>query len=212
MRREVTMTILAVALSATTAFSQMTAQRPLSSPGRAATQVGGQWVKTEKGTTYQGGKWLEVTYNRPLLRQRPEIFGAGPNYGKTLLDGGPVWRAGANQTTRLKTEVPLRFGTTNVPAGEYSVLVDLKEGAWTLILSTWPAQQKYNPDDKTALWGAFGYTPDKDVLRAAMKVEKLPFSVDELTITFLDVTRTGGRLAIMWDKTVATSDFTVAGS
>lgn len=212
MYRAVAGTILALCLGAGTAFSQMGAQRPLSGPGRAATQVAGAWTKTEGGNSYQGGKWIEVTYNRPMLRQRANIFGSGADYGKTLLDGGPVWRAGANQTTRFKTEVPLRFGSATLPAGEYSMLVDLKEKEWTFILSNWPAQQKYDPNNKTALWGGFNYTPDRDVVRAAMKVEALPFSVDELTISFLDVTKAGGRLAIMWDKTVATVPFTVAGS
>ncbi|MGE3844701.1 MAG: DUF2911 domain-containing protein [Vicinamibacterales bacterium] len=212
MYRVVTVTALALCLSAGTAFSQMGAQRPLSGPGRAATQVAGEWTKTERGNAYQGGKWIEVTYNRPMLRQRPNIFGSGAEYGKTLLDGGPVWRAGANQTTRFKTDVPLRFGSTTLPAGEYSMLVDLKEKEWTLIMTSQAVQQKYDPNDKTALWGGFNYTPEKDVLRVAMKVETLPFSVDELTISFLDVTKAGGRLAIMWDKTLATVPFMVAGT
>jgi hypothetical protein len=42
-----------------------------------------------------------------------------------------------------------------------------------------------------------------------MKVEGLPFSVDEFTIAFLDVTKTGGRLAVMWDKTMGSVGFTV---
>ena len=65
---------------------------------------------------YVGGKWIEVTYGRPLQRQR-DLFGSGPNYGKAVNDVGtatfpapPVWRAGANVSTRLKTEVALEFG------------------------------------------------------------------------------------------------------
>ena len=60
--------------------------------------------------------------------------------------------------------------------------MELKENAWTLIFSSWPAQEKYDPNNKDALWGAYGYTPDKDVLRAPMKVETLPFSIDQFTI------------------------------
>ena len=33
------------------------------------------------------------------------------------MDGAPVWRAGANQTTRLKTEPAVVFGGTTLPVG-----------------------------------------------------------------------------------------------
>ena len=181
--------------------------RPSSGRGTASTQVGGEWVKGERGTSYQGGKWIDVTYGRPVLRQRANIFGSGADYGRTLNAGAPVWRAGADQSTRFKTEVPLTIGGKPLPAGEYSLYIALAEKEWTLILSSWPAQQKYDKANTTELWGSYGYTPDKDVLRAPMKVDALPFSVDEFTISFVDMTKTGGRLAIMWDKTLASVDF-----
>ena len=77
-------------------------------------------------------------------------------------------------------------------------------------MSTWPAQSKFDPQDKTALWGAYGYTPDKDVARIPMNVETLPFGVEQLTWSFLDMTSTGGRLAIMWGKTMASAAFKAA--
>jgi hypothetical protein len=143
------------------------------------------------------------------MRQRQNIFGAGADYGKTVNGGAPVWRAGANQTTRFKTEVPLVFDGKTLPAGEYDVFVDLKETGWTIIFSTWPAQEKYDPKNKEALWGSYGYTPDKDVLRAPMKVDALPFSMDQFTIAFIDVTAADGKIAMMWDKTMATVAFKV---
>jgi hypothetical protein len=185
-------------------------RRPLSPPGTSATQVGGQWVKNEQGgQSYQGGQWIEVTYGRPIKRGRADLFGSGENYGKALSAGGPVWRAGANQTTRLRTEVPLVFEGKTVPAGEYSVLVDLKPNTWTLILSSQPSQEKYDPANKTALWGAYNYTPAQDVARAPMTVGTLPFSMDQLTIVFVDMANDGGKLAMMWDKTIATVPFKV---
>lgn len=192
--------------------AQQPAQRPLSPPGSAATQVGGQWVKGERGERYENGKWIEVTYNRPLLRTRTGIFGSGADYGKKVNGNAPVWRVGANQSTRFKTEVALKFGDKVLPAGEYSMFVDLKPEGWTLIFSTWGAQQKYDPNDKAALWGSYNYTPDKDVLRAPMTVGTIPMSVDQLSIGFVDVTNNGGTLAIWWDKTQATIPFTVAAS
>ncbi len=211
--------IAAVLVSgAATAFAQQTQQppppppRPASPPGAAEAQVGGKYVKTERGQRYEGGKWIVVTYNRPILRGRPSIFGAGADYGKAIAGDSRVWRIGANESTRFMTEAPLKFGEKTLPAGEYSMFAELKEGAWTLIFSNWPAQKKYDPNDKTALWGSYGYTPDKDVLRAPMTVESIPFSIDQLTIGFTDVTAAGGTLRIWWDTTMASVPFTVSGS
>jgi len=183
--------------------------RPASPAGSAAIQVG--WKATDAaGARATNGKWIEVTYGRPIKRGRADLFGSGADYGKTLNAGAPVWRAGANVSTRLKTEVPLVFGTTAVPAGEYSLFVDLKGPAsWTMILSSHQVQATYDPNDKVKLWGSYGYTPDKDVARVPMKVEALPYSVDELTYVFTDVTGTSGTLRLMWDTVMASVPFKV---
>ena len=210
MKRLMTFGILAAAMAVASPAAAQTQQRPLSPAGAASAMVGGEWVKNDRGNlVYQGGKWIDVTYSRPMLRQRENIFGAGAEYGQTVLAGAPVWRVGANQSTRFKSEVPLKFGDKTLPAGEYSLYVDLKEGAWTLIFSNWPAQEKYDPDNKEALWGAYGYTPDKDALRVPMKMDTNSVSVDQLTIEFVDVKKSSGTLAIAWDKTIASAPFTV---
>jgi len=194
--------------------------RPLSPSGATQAQVLGRWTKGERPTfavgqeRYVDGKWLEITYGRPALRGR-DVFGSGANYGKALIDlplgqfgPPPVWRAGANVTTRLSTEATLTFGDKKVPPGEYSLFIDVKgPNNWTLIVSSWAAQQRFDQNDKTALWGAYGYTPDKDVARVAMKVETLPFSVEQLTWQFLDMTTDSGRIAISWAKTMASAPF-----
>ena len=184
---------------------------PASPRGTSAIQVGGTWAAPKPGAAlrYRDGKWITVDYGRPILRGRPDIFGTGADYGKAVNAGAPVWRVGANQTTRFKTEVPLVIAGKTVPAGEYSVFVDLKEGAWTLILSTQPFQQKYDPNDKTSTWGSFGYEPKFDVARVPMKTAAAPVSIEQFTIGFVDVTAQGGTLSLWWDKTVATAPFTV---
>jgi len=200
-------TVMAVATVAATAVAMAQGGRPASPNGTAATQVGGKYVKgTGDEPTYQGGKWIEITYGRPIKRGR-DLWGSGADYGKTLNAGAPVWRAGANVSTRLKTEVPLVINGKTVAPGEYSLFIDLKPNNWTLIVSSWPAQTRYDPSNKAALWGAYEYTPDKDVVRAPMTLGTLPFSVDQLTWAFADITDTGGKLTIMWDKTVATVAF-----
>lgn len=200
--------------------AQQPPNRPLSPAGSTQAQVLGRWTKGDRPSfavgqeRYVDGKWLDISYGRPALRGR-DVFGSGANYGKALIDlplgqfgPPPVWRAGANVSTRLNTEATLIFGDKKVPAGEYSLFIDVKGPTdWTLIVSSWGAQQRFDQNDKTALWGAYGYTPEKDVARVAMKVETLPFSVEQLTWAFLDMTTDGGRVAISWAKTMASVPF-----
>lgn len=186
------------------------ARRPMSPPGTAATQVGGRWTKDAEGEMrYSDGKWIEVTYARPILRARENIFGQGAEYGKTVAGDSPVWRAGANATTRLKTEVPLEIAGKRIAPGEYSVFVDLKEPGWTLILSGQPNQMKYDPSDKTATWGAYNYDPKHDVVRAPMKMMKPAVSVDQFTIGFVDVSDKAGKLAMAWGRDAGVVEFKV---
>jgi len=192
------------------AFAAAQTNRPASPAGTAATQVKGKYV-TPPGSDepqYQNGKWIEITYGRPIKRSR-DVWGSGADYGKMANAGAPVWRAGANVTTRLKTEVPLVINNKTLAPGEYNLLIDLKPNAWTLIVSTQKIQQTYDANNKTDLWGSFNYKPDFDVVRAPMTLATLPMSIDQLTWTFTDVTDAGGKLTIMWDKAVASVPFRV---
>jgi hypothetical protein len=202
---------IASAVIMVAAVSVISAQAPGSSPaGVAQIEIGGKYVAGARGgQTYQGGKWMEISFGRPLLRGR-DLFAGGPDYGKSLNAGAPVWRAGANQTTRLKTAAPIVIGGKTVPAGEYSVFIDLKENNWTFILSSWAAQTAYDPNNKAALWGSYNYTADKDVARAPMKLMKTTVNVEQLTWGFVNVTATGGEIAFWWGKEMATVPFTLA--
>ncbi len=182
------------AVAAVSLSAQAPAARPASAVGTASAEVGGRWV--------------DITYGRPRLRSRTNMFGSGADYGKAILAGAPIWRAGANVSTRIKTDAALMINGKHVMPGEYSIFIDAKENNWTFVLSSWAAQQKFDKADKTALWGAYGYTPDKDVVRAPMTLSTLPNAVEELTWTFVDLNDKGGKLAIIWEKTMATVAFT----
>ena len=185
--------------------------RPASPSGKAATQVGGEWVSQENGrTSYEGGQWMEITYGRPILRGREDIFGAGEDYGAKVTAGAPLWRAGANVTTRLWTEAPIVIGGTRLEPGEYSLFVDLSGGDWTLVVSRQPYQESYDPENEGATWGAYGYDASYDVARAEMEVTTLDHSVDQFTIAFHDVTDEGGEIAMLWENTMASVPFRLA--
>ena len=208
----ITITATAAAQDKTAATAAPPDRKPLSPPGAASAMVGGKWSAPDKDgeRKYEGGKWIEVTYSRPMLRGRTDIFGKGADYGKSVSDNTPVWRAGANQTTKLKTEVPLMIGGKRIEPGTYDMFVELKESGWTLVVSTQPTQEKYDPNDKTKIWGAYGYDPKFDVVRAPMTMLTPKASIDQWTIGFVDMTDEGGKLAMAWEKTAGMVPFTVA--
>ena len=206
MRTSVVMVRTTVALGLVTIGPVgLTQERLASPPGQSATQVGGGTYDERAG--YVGGQWIEIRYGRPIKRGR-DLFGPS-DYVDFLNDGAPIWRAGANATTRLLSEVALTFGTEVVPPGEYTVFIELDTNPWTFIISTWPAQQTYDQENTEALFGAYEYTPDRDIVRVPMTRETLPYSFDQLSWQFLDISNRGGRLALLWDATIASVAFTV---
>ena len=102
------------------------------------------------------------------------------------------------------------FGSPVDLPGEYTVFIDLQAAPWEFVVSRWPAQLEYDFDDRDALWGAYEYTPDRDVVRAPMTVETLDHSFDQLSWQFLDVTDAGGALALIWERTLASVRFRFA--
>src|SRR4051794_38064523 len=94
---------LGMTLLAAATFATAQGNRPASPEGSSATQLG------------EKGKWIEITSGRPIKRGR-DLWGTGPTYGKMLLGNATIWRAGANVSTRLKTEAPLRIAGKAVPA------------------------------------------------------------------------------------------------
>ena len=184
---------------------------PPSPPGQAAVQLGGAWEKTAEGSRYKDGKWVLLDYSRPLLRGRKDIFGAGDEYGKQVMDGTAIWRAGANDTTRLTTQVPLQIGGKTIQPGVYNVFVDLKPGNWTFVLNTQTIQEKYDPNEKVKLYGAYNYDAKFDILRAPMTVRATDASIEQFTIAFVNVSDNRATLTMAWEKTMAAIDVAVAG-
>lgn len=189
-------------------------QKPMSPNGTSAAQVQGTWTQGQRQAftlgrgSYSGGKWIELSFGRPLKRGR-DLWGSGANYGKDTLVGAPIWRAGANVSTQLTNEVPMVIAGKTIAPGTYTLFIDLKENDWTLVVSTLKAQTAYDANNKTDVWGGYNYTPEKDVLRTKMKLETLPHSFEQLSWQFLDMKQNGGTIAVVWDKQMASVPFTV---
>lgn len=211
MRRTFSLLVAATALMSIAVAGQAppVVNLPASPRGSAAVQLGGTWVGEGDDRRYTNGSWITVDYGRPILRGRENIFGSGAAYGKAVNPDAPLWRAGANDTTRLTTQRPLAIGGKVLPPGTYNLLIDLKENAWTLVVSTQPVQPKYDPNDKVLLFGAYNYDPKFDVVRAPMRVSTTSMAIEQLTIGFADVRDREGLLYLAWDRTMATVPFEV---
>ena len=193
-------------ITATVATDAQQSRRPMSPAGSSATQIGGEHFDGRQG--YVGGKWVEITYGRPITRGC-DLFGPD-DFVEFLNDGAPVWRSGANVTTQLVNEVPLELGSTCLPPGEYTVFIELTRSDWTFIVSTLQAQtQGFDENDSDSVFGAYGYTPNRDLVRVPMQIETLPYSHDQLHWEFLDITPTGGRLALFWANQMASVPFSI---
>ena len=120
---------------------------------KSSTQVGGSYNAQGQ---YQGGHWIDIDYGRPILRGRKNIFEEGGEFGQRIYAGAPIWRIGADPSTRFSTGMDLMFGAQRLPAGEYSIFADLKPGEWTLVFSNYGAKQTPREDTPNTLWGGGG--------------------------------------------------------
>lgn len=135
-----------------------------------------------------GGKTITINYASPRVKGREgHIFTSdglishNPHY--------PVWRAGANEATALHTDADLSIGDLNVPAGDYTLFVDISNPAqWTLIVSK-----------DTGEWG-LSYDQSKDLGRVKMRMSKPPSMVEDLTWTIKDEGGNKGRITLEWEN------------
>ena len=144
-----------------------------------------------RATASIGGKTVQVQYSAPSVRGR-KIFGDGgllsrdPTY--------PIWRAGANAATTLKTEGALDIGGLSVPAGAYTIYVNVKDPEhWELVVSK-----------ATGQWGLTYPGPASDVGRVKMTMSVPPQPVEQLKYTLTDKGNGAGELQLAWERHIGT--------
>jgi hypothetical protein len=135
-----------------------------------------------------GGKTVTITYNSPKVNGR-----AGHIFSKDGLLGHdptyPVWRAGANAATKLTTEGPITVAGLKVPAGNYTLYVDVSDpNAWVLIVSK-----------QTGQWGTV-YDKAQDLGRVKMTMSKPLATVENLKYTLTSLGGTTGKLTLEWEN------------
>ena len=142
------------------------------------------------------GKSITIKYSSPRVRGRAgKIFDKGglishdPHY--------PVWRAGANAATTLVTTANLKIGDLSVPAGTYTLFVDIANpDKWVLILSK-----------KTGEWG-LAYDPSADLGRVPMHMSMPGHLVEDLVYT-ISHKGNSGHITLSWEHHTASVPFTV---
>jgi hypothetical protein len=138
------------------------------------------------------GKTITITYSSPRVNGREgKLFTKDGQIGKDPTY--PVWRAGANAATLLHTDADLTIGTLAVPAGDYSLYVDVSDpDNWVLAVNTVAKQ-----------WGTV-YDKTKDLGRVPMKMSKPAAMVENLKYSL-----NGGMLTLTWEDHTATVPYSV---
>lgn len=144
------------------------------------------------------GKEIWIAYHAPSVRGR-KIFG-GPD---ALQKDGTVWRLGADQATFLHTDAALDLNGLNVPAGEYTLFVDLDKGKWSLIVNKETGQWGIKRD------GSDNRDPGKDVGKTAMTMGKPPALVEQHKITLASAGGNKGTLKVELENVSASVPFTL---
>jgi Protein of unknown function (DUF2911) len=133
-----------------------------------------------------GGKKMAIDYWSPMTRGR-QIFGA-------VVPWNRIWRTGANNATKLTTEVALQHegnltaDVSTLPAGEYSLWTYPTEKGWWLIINK-----------KAFVWGT-EYDSMADVMKWPMQVEQTAEKVEALKIALLDMGGGVVRIQVTWDR------------
>lgn len=156
----------------------------------AAVSLSAQYTSppAEESTSING-KAVTITYHSPSVHGR-KIFGPGG-----LISGDrnyPIWRAGANPATVLHTELDLKIGDLDVPAGDYSLYVSLEDVEnWVLVINKLTGQ-----------WG-LSYDKAEDLGRVEMTMSKPSSKVETLKYTL-----SADKLELAWDDYVASVPLT----
>jgi hypothetical protein len=144
-----------------------------------------------------GGKTITIAYASPRVNGRDgKLFGKDGRIGQDRTY--PVWRAGANSATKLHTDANLDIGGLAVPAGDYTLFVDLSDpNNWQLIVNK-----------QTGQWG-LTYNKDQDLGRVKMTMSKPPSLVENLKYTITEEGGNKAKLTLAWENHVATVPITV---
>ena len=124
---------------------------------------------------------ISIEYGRPAVKGR-KVFGE-------LVPFGQVWRAGANEATKITFGQEVLFGGQKVKKGTYALYVVPQEKEWKIILNRGVNN-----------WGAYTYDAKDDVATTTVPVKMMNEKMERFTINFEDITDEKLNLVLEWDK------------
>lgn len=165
-------------------------------PTRGLAQV----VQSERGTVSQtiDGTTISLDYGRPRMKGRGEAI------EDVVHIGDHRWTPGADWATILEANRPFHLNGERIPAGRWSVWIDLEPESWTLVL---------NPNDSIYHYPDPPDHPDQIELplspREGPFIETLLFWVPETRMSGFDLLLSWGRTEVPLEVRVDPSFETV---
>ncbi|MCK7523313.1 MAG: DUF2911 domain-containing protein [Ignavibacteriales bacterium] len=123
---------------------------------------------------------VRIDYSRPGVKKR-EIWGK-------LVPYDAVWRAGANEATKITFSTDVTVEGKKLKKGSYSLFAIPGKNDWTIIFNKVADQ-----------WGAFEYNESEDALRVKVKTEKAIWQ-EWLSYTINKASDTSAVIRLEWEK------------
>jgi hypothetical protein len=123
---------------------------------------------------------VRIVYSRPGVKGRT-IWGK-------LVSYDAVWRAGANEATKITFSTDVTIEGKKLKKGSYSLFAIPGKNEWTLIFNKVADQ-----------WGAFEYNESEDALRVKVKTEKAVWQ-EWLSFTINKISDTSAVIRLEWEK------------
>jgi len=130
---------------------------------------------------------VSISYSRPGVKGR-KIWGGLVPYNK-------VWRAGANEATKITFSTDVLINGKKLRKGAYSFFVIPTEKNWTIIFNKVADQ-----------WGAFEYNPAEDILRLTVKPETtnfhewLEYTFSDMKVNEKNIKANSAVINLIWEK------------
>jgi hypothetical protein len=127
---------------------------------------------------------IKVLYSRPLKKER-NIFGQLEPFGQD-------WRLGANEATEVTFFQAVEIGTTNIPAGAYTMFAQLYADQWIVKIS----KERF-------IAGTANRDVSKDLVAIAVPTVVTSTARESFVIGFQKVNEGMVHMIFEWDKTRA---------
>lgn len=127
---------------------------------------------------------IVIDYGRPAMKGRT-VFG-------DLVPFGQVWRAGANEASKITFGQDVLFGGQKVKKGTYALYIVPQEKEWKVILNKGVNN-----------WGAYTYEAKDDVASTTVPVMATTGKTERFTINFVDISDEKINMVMEWDNTKA---------